>query len=588
MVWRHVLPGEGVTPMDNSSLHPMSASQPHLVDLHLWRGPPQNRDADRPVQILVNQGYVAGFSPARLQPVWVAYRVALAGRDVDYDRPIHYHDDLRLPPEHRVGRRTFGKLGNIGLNVGHMAPNEVINRQFGRLAQLETFLMSNMSPQYGSLNGGVWLKLETAIREIRDEPGKDHVWAIVGPVFGDQPAALNRGPGKHLPVPDAYFCITVDPHSYPFDRPNNVKMDCFLIPQDAPPSSNPQDYPATLAEIERRTNLTFFVDWARDIPQALETAAAGPPSRLMLALDAQRMAAPEQSDAVPAAQPDAADIDGLIANLDREAAALQALTRSLSVNEEQRLVTLQHTRSWLMVARGFAAPATPARPPANIITYHIVSDLDDRLKHAARTACNFWNHFLEPGFSVVIRLETFTQAGNTIARAYRPYGQDGVQYGRVEFNTRFLAQFESHDIASTIVHEIGHTLGMGWDSWRTLFDERSGLFGAQAVAQLPALADMRVELRGGPGTALAHWDETLFKFELMSGYKDPGEHVLPVTIDVMELLGHKVIERLEVQRPLADLLQGLSNMMFTRQGEVRSLRLDHFEATDEFETIPHR
>ena len=50
-----------------------------------------------------------------------------------------------------------------------MTPNEVINRQFGRLAQMETFLMSNMSPQYATLNLGVWSKLEKAIRENGDK-----------------------------------------------------------------------------------------------------------------------------------------------------------------------------------------------------------------------------------------------------------------------------------------------------------------------------------------------------------------------------------------------------------------------------------
>jgi DNA/RNA non-specific endonuclease len=161
--------------VDYTTVHPMSANEAHRIDLHLWRGPPQNFDSERPIQILVNQGYIVGFCPTRLQPAWSAYRVAHATRDTDFERPIHYHDDLRLPQSQRIGRRTFGKLGNVGLDVGHMTPNEVINRQFGRLAQMETFLMSNMSPQYGSLNKGVWLKLETAIREIEDEVGKDHV-----------------------------------------------------------------------------------------------------------------------------------------------------------------------------------------------------------------------------------------------------------------------------------------------------------------------------------------------------------------------------------------------------------------------------
>ena len=114
-----------------------------------------------------------------------------------------------------------------------------------------------MSPQYGSLNTGVWLKLENAIREIEDEPGKDHVWAIVGPVFGDQPASIERGPGKYLPVPEAYFCITVDPHSYPYDTPSRVDIDCFVIPQDAAAGSFPGDYPATLEEIDLDNYVRF-------------------------------------------------------------------------------------------------------------------------------------------------------------------------------------------------------------------------------------------------------------------------------------------------------------------------------------------
>ena len=60
--------------MDHTTIHPMSTDQAHRVDLHLWRGAPRNHDASRPIQILVNQGYVVGFCPERLQPAWSAYR----------------------------------------------------------------------------------------------------------------------------------------------------------------------------------------------------------------------------------------------------------------------------------------------------------------------------------------------------------------------------------------------------------------------------------------------------------------------------------------------------------------------------------
>ena len=54
--------------MDYTTIHPASVNKAHRVDLHLWRGAPQNLDESRPIQILVNEGGVVGFCPDRLQP----------------------------------------------------------------------------------------------------------------------------------------------------------------------------------------------------------------------------------------------------------------------------------------------------------------------------------------------------------------------------------------------------------------------------------------------------------------------------------------------------------------------------------------
>ena len=95
--------------MDNTTIHPKSENLTHLIDIHLWRGAPRNTDENREIQILVNHGYVVGFSPNRLQPAWSAYRVAHADDDVKYDRPINYYNDLRLEKKFRIGKKTFGK-----------------------------------------------------------------------------------------------------------------------------------------------------------------------------------------------------------------------------------------------------------------------------------------------------------------------------------------------------------------------------------------------------------------------------------------------------------------------------------------------
>lgn len=574
---------------DFSSIHPTSVNQAHLVELHLWRGAPINHDASNPVEILVNHGYVVGYCPTRLQPAWSAYRVALASDDVDYERPIHYHEDLRLDESIRISGRTFGRLGGVQLNVGHMTPNEVINRQFGRLAQMETFLMSNMSPQYASLNQGVWLKLETAIRNIEDEDDKDHVWVIVGPVFGADPAAISRGAGKHLPVPESYFCITVDPFQYPFDTPSKVNFDCFIIPQDAPRSASPLDYPSTLAEIEAATNLEFFKAWARDLPVgSLSRLIEKPQSRLEQILEAQKNDARATGLGIKQARPeDSTSIPEMVDALKLEAEDMTKVGRPLIEAEVDRLNTIQHTLSWLIRAEELGKTQSDTAAGTTLITYKIIDDMEDQLKAGARTACNFWNRFVQPRDSIVIRLGLFTQSGPTIARAYKPFSDGRAVYGRVEFNTRYLSQFSANEIAGTIIHEIGHSLGIGWDAWDTLFHEETGLFKSAATKRLSALKEMVVELEGGAGTELAHWDEEIFDKELMTGYQDSGEYVLPVTIDVMRLLGHKVIERLTEPQSLDSLLQTAESMIFSRQSETRHIDLDYFTETELFETIPH-
>jgi hypothetical protein len=215
----------------------------------------------------------------------------------------------------------------------------------------------------------------------------------------------------------------------------------------------------------------------------------------------------------------------------------------------------------------------------NLITYKIVSDVDGRLKAAARTACNFWNRFVVPSSSIVIRLGTFTAFGSTIAQAYQPYTKAGIVYGVIEFNTNFLSEFSDSEVAGTIAHEIGHTLGYGWDKWLALFDQSTGRFKAKPIAALPSLANMLVETDYGPGTTLSHWDEEKFGNELMTGFKSGTEHVLPVTIDVAALLGHKVNERLKKKTPLNTLLTEVAPILFTQKVQAKALDLDYFVKT---------
>ncbi|MFQ3226812.1 MAG: hypothetical protein ACI8RW_000190 [Porticoccaceae bacterium] len=221
----------------------------------------------------------------------------------------------------------------------------------------------------------------------------------------------------------------------------------------------------------------------------------------------------------------------------------------------------------------------------SIITYHIESDYKDALRDCAKKSCDFWNKYLQPQSPIVIRLGTFTQFGNTIARAYRPYHRDSVKYGRVEFNTTFIDLLDSNEITATAIHEIGHTLGIGWDKWMTLFSKRTGRFYSHVIKKVPALKDMRVETDYGAGTTLVHWDEATFTNELMTGIKSENDKVLPVTIDVLELFGHTILERLTSPRSLESILTELDSMIFSRVEDAIQLNRDVLTETEIWEEI---
>lgn len=94
---------------DHSSVHPDSKALEYLLPLFTIHGVPKNEDPDNPVTILVNHGYLIGFSKKYNQPLWAAYQVSKVKRDVDYERFPFFVDDLRLQ-KIELGRKPSGTV----------------------------------------------------------------------------------------------------------------------------------------------------------------------------------------------------------------------------------------------------------------------------------------------------------------------------------------------------------------------------------------------------------------------------------------------------------------------------------------------
>ncbi len=212
------------------------------------------------LQLLRNRGYWVGYDEKLRNPAWVAYRIFEVSEEVS----IPQRPDSFLPDERTLaGVRSEDYTGS-GFDRGHLAPNFAIARCYGKAAQEETFLMSNIVPQRHALNAGIWKQLEQ--REAVNYPARfREIWVITGPVFDRKlPRTLPSG----IPIPAAFFKIYLD------EMNGKVRASAFLFEQDDDGKGDIEKRLCSIAEIEKLSGLDFFPELSQEVQQQLESAAA--------------------------------------------------------------------------------------------------------------------------------------------------------------------------------------------------------------------------------------------------------------------------------------------------------------------------
>ena len=211
------------------------------------------------LEVLENRGYVAGYSESLRNPLWVCYRI--------FDVP-ELHSGKR-PSRFSVDKRTRAKVAHddytrSGFDRGHMAPNYGIATRYGREAQKETFLMSNIIPQTPRVNQHIWKDLEMRVAQTYGRCFRE-VWVITGPVFDEDPERLDSG----VAIPSSYYKIIVD------ESGGRLRVLAFLVPRNCPPYTRIKSCLVSIDKLEQYTNLDFFPELPDDIEDELEAKPAG-------------------------------------------------------------------------------------------------------------------------------------------------------------------------------------------------------------------------------------------------------------------------------------------------------------------------
>ncbi len=209
-------------------------------------GVPKADSFDIFVRVLRNDGFMLGYSEFKKNPLWVTYKINQTSPDTkSQKRPRNFETD----------RRTFSMVSHqdythSGFDRGHLAPNSVISKVHGREAQLDTFLMTNISPQKASFNRSIWKKLETVARKHLVSLNSS-IWVITGPIFSKD-REVEYLKNSFVVVPDAFYKI------FAMQKNNKLYMLGFVIPQIAPKRDSLKNYIVSIDEIEKVTGLNFF------------------------------------------------------------------------------------------------------------------------------------------------------------------------------------------------------------------------------------------------------------------------------------------------------------------------------------------
>jgi endonuclease G len=162
--------------------------------VHAPYGFPQTQ----PIQPICRQGYFVGYDAAAKIPKYVTYELYPQNALGCVARTNAFVADQVVAngatPQDYVG---------TGFDKGHAAPDG--DMSWDVQVEYESFLMTNMYPQAGSLNRGIWKLLETSVRGWSVQRNQSYT-IYVGGIYN----ATNKTIGKGVVVPNGFYKIVIN------------------------------------------------------------------------------------------------------------------------------------------------------------------------------------------------------------------------------------------------------------------------------------------------------------------------------------------------------------------------------------------
>lgn len=208
----------------------------------------------RAVQPICREAYLVAYDAPVKIPAYVAYTLLPQNALGCFPRTNAFVADQSVPG----GARPDDYAGT-GYDKGHAAPDGDLS--WSQIVEYESFLMTNMYPQHGSLNRGIWKLLETSIRGWAVQRNQPYT-IYVGAFYGQGDDFIGNG----VIVPHGFYKIVINnatgeiagwafPHTKPYVNLGN-DLTKFRVP---------------VAQIQRQAGVNYgFPAGAREVQPGAE------------------------------------------------------------------------------------------------------------------------------------------------------------------------------------------------------------------------------------------------------------------------------------------------------------------------------
>lgn len=243
------------------------------VSKHLPWGKPVNTTTSENEKTLVQRDYILEHDGDLRTSIWAGYKLTKSNVNKERERTECFRKDIRVKQSHAGYCSDYNEPI---YDQGHIVPNSDMKRTLK--AMLNTYMMSNMSPQHCNFNRGSWLILEQLVRHWTKD--KNKLYIMSGAVFdrdgtpgrdADSDALrMTSDSGKNrVAVPSHFYKILIKKNPS-----NTFETLSILLPHTndkLPTSSSEKDRFFTnniksIKEIESMTGLSFFPELVASHP----------------------------------------------------------------------------------------------------------------------------------------------------------------------------------------------------------------------------------------------------------------------------------------------------------------------------------